>query len=990
MSLEGLTVVFVRTGLSAEERASYEWLGSLPGVDNVSTTLSALRPGALPRAALVWIHTVEARPRLSDRARTALRSHVAAGGGLLLTLGAATLVRELGLDEIEPNEAERRIWSDDTDDLYLFPSFSAAPRLRGHAAFRSHPLLAELGNALYTWAPREGEAYTRAAWGGAVRPRLGQIVAVERAYIHINHRRATLWEYLGGEKPVLCIGAYFHFAAPDRRHRPHLERLAATALEYCSGRLESAARTHHHWLPPGEEVREDEELPLPEPPALRAELAPAGSPLELRGRIEAGRPFTLSGRRVMVAGNEAEGVAEVWVHPLRVASELRADGVRATSVRVLPGFVIRQLACGDATLDETIFVPEELPAAVVEWAAREPVALALSWRTDLRLMWPYPQGVLGALRYRVRGHAATVAARDAEDLAVFAFSARPEAWAVEDETEGEHPAVRLRAWFRLPAGRRLRLIVAGSTEGWRALEAALERLRHLGAEVVRRAEVAAVRRAETVALAAREEGASDAVEWAKYRLDSFLVETPGVGRSLVAGYGRSRAGWGDGRPGYAWYFGRDAAWTALACLAAGQFGAARDVLEFLGRHQDITGKILHECTTSGVVHYDAADATPLYLLLAAWYVLWTGDTGTFRREREAIGRALEFCESTLSDDGLVTNTGVGHGWIEFGPLGGGHITIYNAAIWVAALDALADAVEALGEKGWALDLRSRATRAREALGRRFHDPRRRVYGLHAAADGTVTWTQTALQAVPLLLGVTDPEKAAAWLDAVAAPAFCAPWGVRLIADTEPGYAPEGYHTGSSWPLFTGWVAWAEYRAGRAEAAFRHWMANVALAYQGERGAWDEVLHGRRCQGIGVCPDQAWSAAMVVAPLVYGMLGTVPDAPYGRVRLAPQLPRAWRDAEVTNLRVGDARLALRYRRDGRHHTFRIGQTAGALPFTLVFEPTIPAPAVQDTIIDGRSARLEQVRIGARPGVRVQLALDHERTITLVGSDDAEAG
>ncbi|MBI4541129.1 MAG: hypothetical protein HY704_16635 [Gemmatimonadetes bacterium] len=980
MRLRGLTVVFVRAGISAEERAAYAWLGTVSGVDPIETTLSALRPGALPRTALVWIHTVEPRPRLPDRARIALRSHIAAGGGLLLSLGATALAPELELDEIEPNEAGRHLWSDETDDLHRFPPFAGGPRLRGHAAFRSHPVLAGLGNAVYTWAPRDGEAYTRVTWGSAVRPRLGQVVAVERAYIQINHRRATLWEYLGGDKPILCLGAYFYFAALDARHRPHLEALATAALAYGAGRLESSTRVHH-WLPPGTEVRADGELPVLEPPSLRAALQPEGMPFELAGRAEPGRPFTLCGRRVMVAGDEGEGAAEVWAHPLRVARTLRVEGAAALRVRLAPGFLMRELDLRGTALRETILVPQELPAIVMEWTAAAPVELTVSWSTDLRLMWPYPEGALGPLRYRVHGHAASVAARQPDDVAAFAFSARPQRWEVGDETTEEHPVLRLRARFRLTPGERLRFVAVGSTEGWRALEATFDGLRHLGAEVVRRVEVAAIRQAEGLALSAPDPRPGDAVEWAKYRMDSFLVETPRVGRSLVAGYARSREGWGDGRPGYAWYLGRDAVWTALGCLAAGQFGLARDVLEFLGRHQDITGKILHECTTSGVVHYDAADSTPLYLLLAGWYVLWTGDTGTLRREREHIGSALEFCESTLSEDGLVTNTGVGHGWIELGPLGGGHITIYNASIWAAALDLLAGAVEAVGEKGWALDLRGRAARAREAVERRFYDPARRLYGLQVTSQGRVNWTQTALQAVPLLLGVIDPARAAPWLDAVSARAFSAPCGVRFLPVTEPGYDPAAYHGGSIWPLFTGWVAWAEYRAGRAEAAFRHWMSNVAIAFQGERGAWDEVLHGRRCRGIGVCPDQAWSAAMVVVPLVYGMLGLIPDAPYGRVRIGPQFPRAWGHVEVTNVRVGDSHVAVRYHRAGRRHTFAIEQTAGALPLTLIFEPTIPADAIDAVTIDDRGARLEPIRVGARSGVRVQLALDRERTVVL---------
>ena len=86
----------------------------------------------------------------------------------------------------------------------------------------------------------------------------------------------------------------------------------------------------------------------------------------------------------------------------------------------------------------------------------------------------------------------------------------------------------------------------------------------------------------------------------------------------------------SGRPGYAWYFGRDSVWMGLAFLAAGRHDIVKGILAFLRTHQESTGKILHEMTTSGHVHYDAADATPLYVLLLGRYLSATGDAAFVR------------------------------------------------------------------------------------------------------------------------------------------------------------------------------------------------------------------------------------------------------------------------------------------------------------------------------------------------------------------------
>src|SRR5690606_19391959 len=165
-------------------------------------------------------------------------------------------------------------------------------------------------------------------------------------------------------------------------------------------------------------------------------------------------------------------------------------------------------------------------------------------------------------------------------------------------------------------------------------------------------------------------------------------------------------------------------------------------------------------TTSGVAHYDAADSTPLYLLLAARYAAWTGDLGLLREQWTRILAAYRFCLGTDTDgDGLIENPRIGHGWIEFGRLGGGRVTFYNAGIWTAALGELVAVAEALGETAVAAELRERAARARVALERRFHNAARGVYALQlddgpgAAPD----WTQTAPHAEPHTLATGAPE-----------------------------------------------------------------------------------------------------------------------------------------------------------------------------------------------------------------------------------------
>lgn len=119
-----------------------------------------------------------------------------------------------------------------------------------------------------------------------------------------------------------------------------------------------------------------------------------------------------------------------------------------------------------------------------------------------------------------------------------------------------------------------------------------------------------------------------------------------------------------------------------------------------------------------------------------------------------------------------------------------------------------------------------------------------------------------------------------------------------------------------------------------------------------------------------------------------LLGVVPDASVGRLRLAPDLPPDWHHATVERLRMADARVHLRYRRDGGLRTFTLRQEEGRVPLNVVFEPLLPR-------------RPGTVRVGGRPadptlreeagGVRVslQFPLDPQREIAFDDAADADA-
>jgi len=935
--------VTLRVGLvagdGAEQDAAWEWLASESALQ-ARRYAPAHLGAALDEADVVWLHGGLGPAVLPTNA---LGAYLAQGGGLLLSLQAAELVGPLGLEVVPPNDRREAVWSHHGDEWWTeeLREMKAYPHVRGIATYGPHPLVEALHNGTYCWAPTEGEGYAWACYSGGAWPVDGRVIAVERAYIVQNPERVVAWEYAVGRGRVVCLGAFTYFAAPDRLLRAQLERLVLNALR-CAASPEGV-RTW--WPSPGTVATASDALVLPEGLEFEGALPdPEREVIALAGPVREDEQFDLAGRRALLTGGERQGIRELWVHPHRAVASwvVRADGEVALGTRIAVGSdaVARTLETARRQLLETTFVALEHAALLVDYrperkgresVGREPADFELELVIDLRRMWPFASGCGGNLTFRSRGDGRVCTVESESDDGVVGVFLSRIATVEMASCGAAAPAVR--CTIRTTLGSPLFVAVVGGS--CRAdFDRALRGVRRLGIPglVRQRTQRTLILGEARLAVRTGHRSFDNAFEWAKRRLDGFLADVPGVGRSLLAGHATSRPGWNDGRPGYAWFFGRDACWTGLALLAAGEFSVVRQVIRFLGDRQDVTGKVLHEATTSGQFHYDAADATPLYLLLVASYLAWSGDRDFVASIWPHVERAYAFCVSTDGDaDGLIENARVGHGWIESGPLGGAKVTMYLAAVWHAALRGLARSAEVLGHERLAAECWARAARVTAAIEDRFYDPRRGCYALDLREDGTITWTQTALQAVPLALGAANPVRARRFLEQLATPAFSAGWGVRMLPVTDPLFSHAGYHSGAVWPLYTGWASLAAYRAGLGEAGFAHLRANADLAYKRQRGAFDEALDGLEERCAGACPDQAWSAGMVLLPFVEGMLGVEADAPARRLTIAPQLPAGWHRLEALGLRCGESVYDLKIERSGAGLVIALQRTLGPALF-----------------------------------------------------------
>ncbi|HEX8455896.1 MAG TPA: GH116 family glycosyl hydrolase [Pyrinomonadaceae bacterium] len=709
------------------------------------------------------------------------------------------------------------------------------------------------------------------------------------------------------------------------------------------------------------------------------------SGLELERASRAGAFYAVTGRRAAAFGYEHRAL-EAWVYPLKILDDFRLsfqlegypqefDGADTLArINVRPEATTFIYSHAAFTVRQTVFAPLDEAGIVMLLSVESalPLNVNVAFRPRLRLSWP--AGLMtGTLSWNERARVYYITEESKRFAGVVGSPAARDVSVMPYQEEPRDVPARFR--LEIPAGATsagrapqfIPIVIAGSVEGRERAKAAYDRLL---ARVPALYEATALHyrqlNEESLQLSTPNRELDEAFAWAKVGVDKGLVTNPLLGTGLVAGY---RTSGESERPGFAWFFGRDALWTALALNSYGDFGTTRTALEFLKKFQRTDGKIPHEISQSATLipwftdyeyPWASADATPLYVIAHADYFRASGDLKFLEANWESILRAYRFSEATDTDaNGLIENTKFGHGWVEGGGLYPAHEEIYMQGLWVAASRDLAELADALKDARTAARARANAERTRAATeGTYWLAPPRGFYAfatkratteapeadpgprraarqarLNALKDAVVFDEDTILPAVPLWFKTLLDERAQIEIDRLGAGALATDWGARLLSSESQLYDPLSYHSGSVWPLFTGWASMAAYRYGRPHVGFQALAANALLTRQGAEGYVTELLSGDFNAPFGRSSHhQVWSEAMVVTPAVRGLLGLETSAAGRALRFAPQLPADWNQLAVRNVPAGDARYTLTYERTGGRIKINVRrQATGAAVF-----------------------------------------------------------
>ena len=691
-------------------------------------------------------------------------------------------------------------------------------------------------------------------------------------------------------------------------------------------------------------------------------LFPLAKAAELSRPIELSRPvrpwefLSAVGTRAGLFGNEA-GNFEAWVYPLKILRDFHArfhvDG------RVLPAETLARtvtvrpesstiLYAGDTfAVRETLFVPLHEAGAVIifDVESAKPLDVEVAFERDFQLEWP-------------AGLGGTYANWD-PTLSAFYFGEEQKKFSalVGSPTAGElgqkydtnyssskEDSLHLGVTTKVKETKVV--VIAASSSGCAAAEVTYHHLVNDYAALAK--ESASYYRGylnSTVRVDLPDGQLQQAYDWARISVLQGVVNNPFLGMGLIAGY---RTSGGSQRPGFAWFFGRDALWTALALDAEGDFATTRLALEFLSKYQRTDGKIPHEISQGAnfvpwfsdyPYPYASVDATPLYIIAMNDYAVTSGDVGFAQQKWDSLWKAYQFLRSTYDAQGLPQNFGFGHGWVEGGPLLPVKSELYQSALGAEALRALSHLAHLLRKQDDSSQLEGEFARQRPLLNKIFWSSEKNRFAFALDQNNRPVDEPSVLATVPMWFGLLDDEKAEAMITQLAAPEHESDWGMRIISSRAAQYSAGGYHFGSVWPLFTGWASVGEYRYHRALPAFSNLMANSLLALDGSLGHVTEVLSGDYYQPLSTSsPHQIWSAAMIVSPLLRGLLGLETDAEAKQLTFRPHIPADWTWFTVENVRVGASSLRIRYHKTGDEITLQIDRTGGS-ECSLEFSPAV---------------------------------------------------
>jgi glycogen debranching enzyme len=407
-----------------------------------------------------------------------------------------------------------------------------------------------------------------------------------------------------------------------------------------------------------------------------------------------------------------------------------------------------------------------------------------------------------------------------------------------------------------------------------------------------------------------------------------------------------------GMPLYPAFFGRDAVtagWQAGYVDCGDALDAA---LTRLGRlqshriddwHDEEPGRIPYQVRRGPLARLDlnpyagyyADYASPLMFIIAlANLYAWTGNADRVRRHLGTAQRILEWAR-TYGDadrDGyLEYRTRSSKGTKNQGWKDSGDAVVYDdgsavpapiatcelQGYWYAAQQLMGVLSWMLGSRGDARDHLASAADLKKRFNRDWWIADQDFFALAMDPEKRLVGARTSNVGHCLASGIIDADHLPATVGQLFAPDMFSGWGVRTLSSDHAYYSPVSYHRGTVWAVEQATILFGLRRFGfdaRAHDLARG-LFDLAQLYPEHRIPECIGGYARTEQPLpGAYPQantpQLWNATAFPL-LVQSLLGLLPLAPYETLLVDPSLPDWLPELVLRDLRVGGARVTLRF-------------------------------------------------------------------------------
>jgi glycogen debranching enzyme len=411
-----------------------------------------------------------------------------------------------------------------------------------------------------------------------------------------------------------------------------------------------------------------------------------------------------------------------------------------------------------------------------------------------------------------------------------------------------------------------------------------------------------------------------------------------------------------GLPLYVALFGRDTltvSWEAAPITPDLMKGSLAVIADFQGTKEDDwrdeqPGRMIHEAHTGPLAvlnfipqgrYYGSVTSSGFYPFVVAQLWHWTGEKKLVEPFLEPALAGLRWLDEHSDDDGFCeyqtrSEKGVqNQAWKDSDDAivyeDGSQVpkpiaTCEEQGIVYAAKMNFAEVLWWLGRKEDAKQLYREATELKKRFNETFWIENDGFFAMALDKDKRQVRSigSNALHCVAT--GIADKALIERTLARLFEKDMFTGWGVRTLSAAHPAYNPYSYHRGTVWPVEHGPFAVGAYRYGCHDYVERVARSQFETASLFDFHRLPECIAGHQRDEDHPFPavypaansPQGWSATTVYT-LMQALLGLQPFAPLRSLFVDPFLPSWLPELTISNMRVADATVSLRFwrRADG---------------------------------------------------------------------------